>query len=48
VLANPQVFLNTVGDTTLLPKVLDAAERFAGERPSDDELAALGTAPLFS
>jgi aryl-alcohol dehydrogenase-like predicted oxidoreductase len=48
VLANPQVFLNTVGDTTLLPKVLDAAERFAGARPSDDELVALGTAPLFS
>ena len=48
VLGNPQVFLNTVGDTTLLPKVLDAAERFAGERPGDDELAALGTAPLFS
>ena len=48
VLGNPQVFLNTVGDTTLLPKVLDAAERFAGERPSDDELASLGTAPLFS
>ena len=48
VLGNPQVFLNTVGDTTLLPKVLDAAERFAGERPPDDELAALGTTPLFS
>jgi aryl-alcohol dehydrogenase-like predicted oxidoreductase len=48
VLGNPQVFLNTVGDTTLLSKVLDAAERFAGERPADDELAALGTAPLFS
>jgi aryl-alcohol dehydrogenase-like predicted oxidoreductase len=48
VLGNPQVFLNTVGDTTLLPKVLDAAERFAGGRPADDELAALGTAPLFS
>src|SRR3954451_10728590 len=48
VLGNPQVFLNTVGDTTLLPKVLDAAERFAGDRPPDDELAALGTAPLFS
>jgi aryl-alcohol dehydrogenase-like predicted oxidoreductase len=48
VLANPQVFINTVGDTTLLPKVLDAAERFAGERPSDDEMAALGTASLFS
>jgi len=48
VLGNPQVFLNTVGDTTLLPKALDAAERFAGDRPSDARLAALGTAPLFS
>lgn len=47
-LANPQVFLNTVGDTTLLPKLLDAAERFTGERPPDDAMAALGTAPLFS
>jgi aryl-alcohol dehydrogenase-like predicted oxidoreductase len=47
VLGNPQVFLNTVGDTTLLPKVLDAAERFAA-RPPDGELAALGTASLFA
>jgi aryl-alcohol dehydrogenase-like predicted oxidoreductase len=47
VLGNPQVFLNTVGDTTLLPKVLDAAERFAS-RPPEDELAALGTASLFA
>jgi aryl-alcohol dehydrogenase-like predicted oxidoreductase len=47
VLGNPQVFLNTVGDTTLLPKVLDAAERFA-TRPPDEELAALGTASLFA
>ena len=46
VLGNPHVFLNTVGDTTLLPKVLDAAERFAS-RPPDEELAALGTASLF-
>ena len=28
VLSRPGVFLNTVGDTTLLPKVLDAAERW--------------------
>lgn len=47
VLGNPQVFLNTVGDTTLLPKVLDAAERFAS-RPPDGELAALGTTSLFA
>ena len=47
VLGNPQVFLNTVGDTTLLPKVLDAAERFAS-RPPDGEVAALGTASLFA
>ena len=47
VLGNPQVFLNTVGDTTLLPKVLDAGERFVS-RPPDEELAALGTASLFA
>jgi aryl-alcohol dehydrogenase-like predicted oxidoreductase len=47
VLGNPQVFLNTVGDTSLLPKVLDAAERFEA-RPGDEELAALGTATLFA
>ena len=41
VLGRPGVFLNTVGDVTLLPKVLDAASRFES-RPSDeamDELA---------
>jgi aryl-alcohol dehydrogenase-like predicted oxidoreductase len=47
VLGNPQVFLNTVGDITLLPKVLDAAERFAA-RPPDEDVAALGTASLFA
>jgi aryl-alcohol dehydrogenase-like predicted oxidoreductase len=47
VLGNPQVFLNTVGDTTLLPKVLDAAERFEA-RPPDEELAALGATSLFA
>jgi hypothetical protein len=46
VLGNPQVFLNTVGDTSLLPRVLDAAERFEA-RPPDEEMAALGTASLF-
>ncbi|HEY6957760.1 MAG TPA: aldo/keto reductase [Candidatus Limnocylindria bacterium] len=40
VLARPGLFLNTVGDLGLLPKVLDAASR-GGDRPSDDEMRAL-------
>jgi aryl-alcohol dehydrogenase-like predicted oxidoreductase len=36
----PGVFLNTVGDLGLLPKVLDAANRFE-RRPSDDEMTAM-------
>jgi predicted aldo/keto reductase-like oxidoreductase len=51
VLGQPGVFLNTAGDVRLLPKVLDAAERFDGTRPSDASMAALvakqGMAPLF-
>ena len=51
VLGRPEVFLNTAGDVTLLPKVLDAASRFEA-RPSDavmDELVARRTlVPLFS
>jgi aryl-alcohol dehydrogenase-like predicted oxidoreductase len=39
-LAVPGVFINTAGDLTLLPRVLDAARRFAGP-PSDDEMAAM-------
>jgi aryl-alcohol dehydrogenase-like predicted oxidoreductase len=46
VLANEQAFLLTTGDVDILPLLLDAAER-AGARPGDDEMAALGTAPLF-
>ena len=50
VLGRPDVFLNTAGDITLLPKVLDAAERFQS-RPSDAELedmvARRSMAPLF-
>ena len=34
-LGNPQVFINTLADIHLLPKVLDAASRFEA-RPSDD------------
>lgn len=37
VLARPGLFVNTVGDLGLLPKVLDAAER-GGPRPSDEEM----------
>ena len=50
VLGRDGVFLNTVGDIHILPKVIDAAERFA-LRPSDEEMRALedafGLEPLF-
>jgi len=51
VFGRPGVFLNTVGDVTLLPKVLDAAERFES-RPPDEAMEALAArrslVPLFS
>jgi aryl-alcohol dehydrogenase-like predicted oxidoreductase len=51
VLGRSGTFLNTVGDVTLLPKVLDAAERFS-ERPPEDAMAELMArrqlTPLFS
>jgi aryl-alcohol dehydrogenase-like predicted oxidoreductase len=51
VLARPGVFLNTVGDLSLLPHVLAAAERFQGGAPASDAVAALverrSLAPLF-
>ncbi len=40
VLTRPGLFLNTVGDLGLLPKVLDAASR-GGPRPTDAEMAGL-------
>jgi aryl-alcohol dehydrogenase-like predicted oxidoreductase len=50
VLARPGVFLNTVGDVDLLPRVLDAAERFES-RPDDAAMRALiersKSEPLF-
>jgi aryl-alcohol dehydrogenase-like predicted oxidoreductase len=50
VLGNPQVFLNTASDVHLLPKIVDAAERFE-TRPSDGEMDGLVRAqsmePLF-
>ena len=51
VLGRPGVFLNTVGDVTLLPKVLDAASRYES-RPSDEAMEELAArrnlVPLFS
>ncbi|MCU0487005.1 MAG: aldo/keto reductase, partial [Anaerolineales bacterium] len=40
VLANPQVFLITAGDMAVLPRILEAAERFDG-RPTDSEMQTL-------
>ena len=51
VLGNPQVFLNTVGDIHVLPRVLDAASRFQ-DRPSEEEMQGavqqFEMAPLFT
>lgn len=50
VLGRDGVFLNSVGDIHLLPKVIDAAERFTS-RPNDQQMgelqAAFGLEPLF-
>jgi aryl-alcohol dehydrogenase-like predicted oxidoreductase len=50
VLGRPDAFLCTTGDVELLPRLLDAAERFE-RRPTDDEMAALAeraaAEPLF-
>jgi hypothetical protein len=50
VLGRPGVFLNTAGDIDLLPRVLDAAERFE-KRPTDAEMMQLlertRSEPLF-
>jgi aryl-alcohol dehydrogenase-like predicted oxidoreductase len=50
VLGRPQAFLLTTGDVEILPRLLDAAERFE-RRPGDDEMAALvdrrDATPLF-
>ncbi|HXF34406.1 MAG TPA: hypothetical protein VN603_07525, partial [Candidatus Acidoferrales bacterium] len=50
VLARPGIFLNTVGDLTVLPKVFDAANRFTqapDERTMQDVLARNEMLPLF-
>jgi len=51
VLGRDGLFLNTVGDIEILPRVLDAAERFES-RPSDEQMVGLlerrQLVPLFS
>jgi aryl-alcohol dehydrogenase-like predicted oxidoreductase len=47
VLGNPQAFLLTTGDVDVLPKLLDAAERYE-RRPTDEEMAQLDLTPLFT
>jgi aryl-alcohol dehydrogenase-like predicted oxidoreductase len=50
VLGREGIFLNTVGDIRILPKVIDATERFT-QRPNDEQMRALerafGLEPLF-
>ena len=50
VLSRPGIFLNTVGDIDLLPKVLDAAQRFdetATQADFEDTIAQMEVEPLF-
>ena len=50
VLGHPSLFLNTVADIHLLPRVLDAADRFPGPPPDDEmglQVKRLGMTPLF-
>ena len=51
VLGRPGIFLNTAGDITLLPRVLEAASRFE-RRPTDEEMQntveELAMEPLFT
>jgi predicted aldo/keto reductase-like oxidoreductase len=50
-LANPQIFLNTPADISILPKVIQAAEKFE-RKPSDNtmesDLKKFGITPLFT
>jgi hypothetical protein len=51
VLSNPDVFLNSVGDIYVLPKVLDAASRFEESmKQADfaDAIAQMEVEPLFT
>ena len=46
VLGNPQAFLLTTGDVEILPRLLEAAERY-GSRPSDEEHAHARSRPAL-
>ncbi len=51
VLSRPGVFLNTVGDTTLLPKVLDAADRWdtaVSQAEIEAQIGQVAMEPLFT
>ena len=50
VLSRPGMFLNTLGDIHVLPKVLDAASRFEAapsEQVMQEQVAQLAMSPLF-
>jgi hypothetical protein len=50
VLGRPGIFLNTVGDIHLLPKVLDAASRFQSAPSAgvmEEKVNDLGMTPFF-
>jgi len=48
ILGRPGIFINTVGDLALLPRILDAASRFE-RRPPDAEMdAMLGSTRMTS
>jgi hypothetical protein len=50
-MGDPEVFVITAGDMQILPKMLDAAERYEA-RPPDGEMdvliEAMGIQPIFS
>lgn len=51
VLGRPEVFLNTTGDIHILPRLLEAAERFEGRPPEEEMQSAVercGMVPLFT
>jgi aryl-alcohol dehydrogenase-like predicted oxidoreductase len=48
VLSRPSLFLNTVGDINVLPKVLEAASKYADQHPGDTEMQAMMDARRMS
>ncbi len=48
ILGRPDIFVNTAGDLALLPKILDAASRFARPTPEEDMAAMLGSTRMTS